>query len=182
MYTTKRDYLNWYSERYKNVYDTLWWDYIVIDLCAWDGWISKYYKKYYWCDIEPVGVNVQAMRDDLFVKQPLPLGDKILTVFWYWGRAWLDNLDNEQLRDSELTVESATLDESIQKMLPYVEYFVLEWTSVYVNWYIKKYWIPWTIIKQYHTRNSLWVLDRLLYIIDVHNIQGDLWKIPRGSN
>lgn len=178
MYTTKRDYLNNLTNRYTHVYDILWWDYIVIDLCAWDGGISKYYKKYYWCDIEPISQNVDKVADDLFVKRQFPLGEKILTVFWYWGRAGLLNLDNKNIYDSELVNESSTLDESIQEMLPYVKYFVLEWTSTYVNGYIKKYWFQWTIIDTIHTTNESRVLDRIMYIIDVSNLWGNIQKIP----
>jgi len=182
MYTTNREYLNKLQDRYETVHSVLWWKdkYVIIDLCAGDGGLSKYYDKYYWCDIEPAGDSVEECADNKFIDREFPDWDKLLTVFWYGGRAWLEKLTEKQIYDSELDIESSTLDDSIQKMLPNVRYFVLEWTSLYVNWYIEKYWLGNVIYKRY-TRSDLRTLDRLLYIIDVHNIWGDIWKIPTGS-
>ena len=155
---------------------------LVCDLCAGDWWLSRHVRRYYWCDIEPCaepdeyGIRrVQTAPDHVFVKYLKPkfkadiLGEKILTVFGYAGRAWLENIkDNKELYKSEKQIESKTLDDSIFEMLEVVNWFVLEGTSKYVDGFISKYKFDDEEAVYYrHTEAKEWedwVMDRKFYI------------------
>lgn len=177
------------QDRYEKVYryflDKEWIDLrlqaLVVDLCAGDGWISKYCDRYYWCDIEPRDeINewwhrrVQTATDKAFVKYIKPkmreetLGDRILCSFWYWGKAWLGNLKDKDILESELLVESQTLDDSIFDLLEVSDWFVLEGCSTYVDWFIEKYRFDDEDAVYYeHREGSQWNLDRKLYIFKI---------------
>jgi hypothetical protein len=159
----KWDYLDKLTDRYKIVHSLL-PNRIIIDLCAGNWWISDFYKDYLWCDIVSNNDKVQIVTDDKFTDRVVEFADKrmVLTVFWYWGRKWLNNLDNQEIREAELKVESSTLDDSIDRLIDRVWYFVIEWTKTYVEWWMKHNHREWIYKKEWN--NRLWTLDRVMYI------------------
>ena len=193
MYAEKRNYLNDYTWRYDLVNNwfsekqgiDLLEQAMIADLCAGDWWMAKFCRRYYGCDIEPRAEpdehwirRVQTAPDHVFVRYLKPkfkadiVGEKILTVFWYAGRAWLENIkDNKELYKSEKAIESKTLDDSIFEMLEVCDWFVLEWTSTYVDWFISKYkfdideadFSRWIRAEQ----GEDWTRDRKFYIFDM---------------
>lgn len=187
VYAEKWNYLNNLTDRYDIVYDYFlkeeWIDLqtqaIVADLCAGDWWIAKYCDRYYGCDVEPRDEEnewghrrVQTATDKAFTRYIKPkfqseqLWERVLCSFWYWGRAWLEKLPEWSLKKSEKDIESKTLDDSIFELLEVVDWFVLEWASVYVDGFIEKYRFDdeEAVLYKHTPSNESWVLDRKLYI------------------
>jgi hypothetical protein len=165
----KWDYLDTLTERYKIVHRLL-PNRLVIDLCAGNGGMGEFYKYYVWCDIISDNPRVLIVPDDRFTEVVLNVGNivklwldnAILTTFWYAWLKWVNNLENDIIREAELKVESSTLDDSIDRLIDGVWYFVIEWTKTYVEWWMKHNKRKWIYKKEWD--NELWTLDRVMYI------------------
>lgn len=159
-----REYLNNMNDRYIDIVNYFDDNVNIIELCARDWMLSNSFTNYIWCDINPEWINVIEMSDDEFVKTvKLWKWTNVLVVLGYAGRKWLDMLDNEIIKQSELKVESATLDQSIEYMKSKVNYVVIEWTKKYVEWYMKDNKLE--IVYNHNWNSEERIYDRVLYIL-----------------